>query len=549
MNNKNKIRLNWPVGIVAWVLLLLIGVLSVTPLIPPQAPLELGTSDFSVTKAFEHIERIAKEPRPIGSLANLKARTYIVTSLKKLGLETDVQIINVPDYYGAPGEMVEIANVVARIPGTAPTTALAISGHYDTFPGTPGANDDASAVAIMLEVARDILAGDPLRNDLILVFFDCEEPAPRYGSSGFMEEHAWANEVGFDINLETIGSGGQSTLIGLSGPGGWPIDQYINAVPNPAAFSFLTTTADMIGGSNSDFASFKEYGIPGFEFAYLRGSTIYHTASDSLENVSLRSLQQQGANTLALARYIGDLDFSSIQDTPGAIFFNIGNSNVIKYPDTWALPIALLSGVVLIAVGLRQKAWLKILRSFVLSIVVMLVSALVGAGIWIVLAGQRSMMGIAESYSYLAGLLVLTIGISIAVARLTRRRFGEMSDATGVVIVWWVLGLLTSLYAAGMSYLFVWPALAGGVILLWRTFPIANRQWQPIMSVPVLGCALILMLPAIDTFYMLVQPRPGNPDSQIFAVVAIPLVMLALMIELFRVFWVKQVRGLNHQYK
>ena len=44
--------------------------------------------------------------------------------------------------------------------------------HYDTFPTTVGANDNSAAVAAILETGRAILAGPPLRNDVILLFTD-----------------------------------------------------------------------------------------------------------------------------------------------------------------------------------------------------------------------------------------------------------------------------------------------------------------------------------------------------------------------------------------
>ncbi len=250
------------------------------------------------------------------------------------------------------------------------------------------------------------------------------------------------------------------------------------------------------------------------------------------------ALQQQGANTLDLTRYIGSLVFSPPGDVPNAVFFNVGRFNVVKYPISWALPIALVAGAVLAAAGWRQRTWLQILSSAAITVVMLIGSAVVGFGIWNVLAGLRSTMGVVESYLYLAGLLILVAGISIAVAQLIRRKIGALAAATGVVTVWWALGLLTSMYAPGMSYLFVWPALVGGVILLWRVSPIANRQWQPILSVPVVGTALILLVPAIDTFYQLAQPRPGNPDSELLYIIAIPVMLLAFVVELFRVFWV-----------
>ena len=305
---KDRGRSNRLAVVVSWVVLLLAGAASVAPLVPPAAFTGVDATAFSAARAFDHIERIAEEPHPIGTPANQRVRADIVGRLRVLGLEAELQTIESPDYYGGPGDSVSVVNVLARIPGTASNGTVALVGHYDTVPTTPGANDDGSAVAIMLETARAIQAGHPLRNDVILLFTDGEEPAPRFGSSAFVAEHPWAGDLGFVINLEAVGSGGPSTLIEMNGPAGWIIDRYAEAVPHPVAFSFLTATTELIGGSNSDFASFRDEGIPGVELAYVHGSPIYHTPADAPDRVSLRSLQQQGANTLALTRHIGDLE-------------------------------------------------------------------------------------------------------------------------------------------------------------------------------------------------------------------------------------------------
>jgi len=535
--------------VVFWIALLIAGVLGVAPLIPPAPSSELDKSAFTVAQAFEHIECIAQEPRPIGSSANQKVRAYIIAQLQMLGLEAEVQTSEAKDYFGGSTEIVEIGNIVARIPGTAPTTAVALVSHYDTAPSTPGANDDGSGVAIMLEAARAILAGQRLHNDVILVFTDGEEPAPRFGSSAFIAEHPLASDIGFVINLEAVGSGGQSTMTEMSGPGRWIIDRYIEAVHYPAAFSFLTTTVELIGGSNTDFATFRDEGIAGVELTYLRGSPIYHTPDDIPERVSLRSLHQQGANTLDLTRYIGNLELIPSLEDSDAVFFNIGRFSVVRYPITWALPIAILAGVALLVAGWLQRAWLRILRSVASTVIMIIGSVVMAVGIWTILAGQRSAMGVAESYLYLAGLFVLTAGIGIAVARVLRRQIGEQADATGVVIVWWVLGLITAILAPGMSNLFVWPALAGGVALLWQASPVANLRWQPILSGMIIGIALVLLIPAVDTFYQFAQPRPGNLDSQILSTIAIPIVLLALVVELFRVFWVHPTGYIDHIHR
>ena len=526
---------NWLPVVASWAVLLLAAAVAVAPLVPPAPRASREAADFSAALAFEHIQRIAQEPRPIGTPGNERARADIVERLRLLGLEPELQTIRVRDYYDPAGGSVDVVNVAARISGTAPTKAVALIGHYDTFPGAPGANDDASAVAIMLETARALLAGLRLRNDVILLFTDGEEPAPRFGSSVFVAEHPWARDIGFLINLEALGAGGPSLLAEASAPQGWIIDQYAAAVPYPAAFSFVTATAELIGGSNSDFASFREQGTAGVEFAYLHGSPIYHTPSDAPERVSLRSLQQQGANTLALTRHVGNLDLGLSRDDSRSIFFTVARLFVVRYPTAWAFPIVLLTGVVLAVAGWREPARLKALRSSGATLITVVVAALAAVGIWIRLASWRSAMGFAESYAYLAGLILLSVGVVTAVARLARRQIPAGADALGVMLVWWLLGLLAAIWAPGMSYLFAWPALAGGFVLVCRS-SFGSKRWLRLLGwALVAGTTVVLVVPAVDIFYQLAQPRPGNPDSQVLPFVAVPVLLVALKIELLRV--------------
>jgi hypothetical protein len=52
---------------------------------------------------------------------------------------------------------------------------LIVGAHYDTAPGTPGADDNASAVAALLEIIANLRTA-PLRRTLRCIFYDCEEP-------------------------------------------------------------------------------------------------------------------------------------------------------------------------------------------------------------------------------------------------------------------------------------------------------------------------------------------------------------------------------------
>jgi hypothetical protein len=530
----------WPITIASCVILLLAGALGMAPLIPPETPSD-GAGGFSTTRAYQLIERLAREPHAIGTLAIERVRATIVDELRLLGLEPELQVIETPDYFGGSSASVNVVNVVVRIPGSASTGAVAVVGHYDTVPTTPGANDDTSAVAILLEGARALLAGPRERNDVILLFTDGEEPAPRYGSSAFVTGHRWAGEIGVVINLEAVGCTGPSTLIATSGSERWLIDQYVEAAPDPMAYSYLTAITRLLGGSNSDFSVFRDRGVPGFELAYLHGSPIYHSPADTPDRVDRRSLHQQGANALALTRHLAGLDLGAAHDSGEAIFLTLGRSVVVRYPVELALPVALLAGLSLAAAGWRRrKAATRSIRwGLAGSGLVVIISALAGAGIWTLVATARSTMGLVESYAYLAALVAMTIGIAVCTGWLLRRR-GD-PDPVAVTSIWLALALLTGATAPGFSYLFGWPTLAASVVLLSSARRAHGaRPWLEFGGFTLMAATVVVLLvPPIDTLYQLAQPRPGNPDSEVLALVAVPVALIALVVELIRAHWVR----------
>ena len=131
---------------------------------------------------------------------------------------------------------------------------VVIGAHYDTVPGTPGADDNASAVAGMLELAR--LQKESLnKRNLIFVAFVNEEP-PCFGSynmgSMVYAKHLRDRKVPVDvmISLEMIGYFRKE-----------PIQKY----PLPGMGFFYPRTADFIGvvGNfrSSKYVSFVKKGI------------------------------------------------------------------------------------------------------------------------------------------------------------------------------------------------------------------------------------------------------------------------------------------------
>lgn len=104
----------------------------------------------------------------------------------------------------------QVANLVAELPGIGRENEIVVVGaHYDTVETTPGADDNASAVAVMIEVARLMRCLQP-RRTVRFVGFACEEPPHFY--TGNMGSQVYAREcrtrgdqIGGMLCLEMVG--------------------------------------------------------------------------------------------------------------------------------------------------------------------------------------------------------------------------------------------------------------------------------------------------------------------------------------------------------
>lgn len=103
-----------------------------------------------------------------------------------------------------------VRNIFAERPGMgAPEEIVLVGAHYDTVPGSPGANDNGSGVAALLELAR-LLAGQSLARTLRLVAFVNEEApffaTPEMGSLVHAQgARARGERITAMLSLETIG--------------------------------------------------------------------------------------------------------------------------------------------------------------------------------------------------------------------------------------------------------------------------------------------------------------------------------------------------------
>ena len=186
-------------------------------------------SEFSSGRALKHIEAIAARPRPIGSAAHAETRDYLLRELSSLGLTAEVQRASgVNRRTGSALSAATVENVLARLKGVTDGPAVLLVCHYDSVPAGPGASDDGSGVASLLETARALKTQTPLRNDVIFLFTDAEETG-LLGAKAFAEEHAWVKEVGVVLNFEARGHTGQSIMFETSPDNRWLVEQFASA--------------------------------------------------------------------------------------------------------------------------------------------------------------------------------------------------------------------------------------------------------------------------------------------------------------------------------
>ena len=251
----------------------------------PPAPVagDAAADTFSAERAYGLLEQLLgdESPHPMGSPGNLAVRERLVARLGALGYQAEVQ--TAPAFENRRGRL-RVHNVVATLPGTDPGGVVLLNAHYDSVHYGPGASDDGVAVAALLEVARIVKAGPPLKNTLVFLFDDGEETG-LCGAAAFCREHRLRAEVDVVINLEARGTSGSSLMFETSGDSGWLIDVFATASARPVTGSVFTTVYESLP-NDTNLTVYKAAGIPGLNFAFIGDPQNYHTKRDDLAHVT-----------------------------------------------------------------------------------------------------------------------------------------------------------------------------------------------------------------------------------------------------------------------
>ena len=169
-------------------------------------------------------------PRLATGPAFREAAAYVERRLTRAGYDVSRQRFGVPagDSWGVPVAAGTSLNVVATPPGFDPGSPHRLVGaHLDTVAVAPGAEDNASGVAVLLELARLASSGDT-RLPAVLVAFGGEEPRGpgddlhHFGSRAYVRGMSAAERRGLRgmVSLDRVGVGGRVPVCTgpLSGP-------------------------------------------------------------------------------------------------------------------------------------------------------------------------------------------------------------------------------------------------------------------------------------------------------------------------------------------
>lgn len=277
----------------------------------------LGCSTASVTpppfdgnRAFDDLtKQVSFGPRVPGTAASAACRTYVYESMKALGVVVDSQAFNFFDPYSK--SQMHAINIIIHVPGKkTDQPGLVFLAHYDSRPRTDypsdtslkdkpiaGANDGASGVAVLMELAR-LFATQPPPADIDLVLVDAED----WGKEGDTEYYLLGSKYfgssnihgryRFGIVLDMIGDKDQQIYReGFSDQYNKPLDDMIwKTASQLGIHTFIDSVKHIV---MDDHLSLNAGGVPSvdlidFDYPY------WHTDQDTPDKCSAESLSNVG---------------------------------------------------------------------------------------------------------------------------------------------------------------------------------------------------------------------------------------------------------------
>jgi hypothetical protein len=445
-------------------LVALLGALAATSMLiqPPSVRAVSNPGEFDPIRAKARLATILgnQQPHPADSFGDDAVRARLVGQIRAMGLNPilrDQFACN--EIYKQRGvTCARVRNVIVALGPTA-GKALLLNAHYDSTPVGPAAGDDGVGVATLLEVAS-ILKKEQLKRPVIFLFNEGEELG-LVGARAFMADPL-SSHVDSIINLEARGVRGSVTMFETSIPNGPAVRAFARAVDRPFANSLATDFYRQLP-NYTDVNSFSERGWLTLNFAMIGNETRYHSPGDDIAALDIRSVQQMGDQTLAVARELS----AGVPSGGGTtLFADIAGRQLVAIPATfgYALLAVLVVGFGIVAFR-RGGLW----RGLALVLAGIVASAAL-AWIGMFLMGLARPGSFWRAYPAWTHLAVHACGLLAAVAALgvIGRRLSIEHLRASYWLGFLMLGVAVFFIAPGGVIYFLLPPLVALVGILVR---------------------------------------------------------------------------------
>lgn len=436
---------------------------------PEALPAATPQTAFSAARAEQVLARILgpERPHPVSSDENAHVRDRIMGALSALGLQPFVLhgfACHTPHDYGLL-ICATVNDVVAQVkPGQG--KAIVLLAHYDSVPAGPGAADDESGVATVIETARALIAQAlPGGHPIMAVLTDGEE-ADLLGAAAFLQNQRLRARVGAVVNAEARGNRGPSLLFQTSAGDGPLVDLYAKNVQEYATSSLYHEIYKYLP-NDTDLTLFIRDGFPSYNFAFVGGVADYHTANDVRANLDPVSLQQHGDNMLGVVKGLENADFAKLHGGD-AIYFDILGRWLPRVPSFLAIPFALLAFLGMLAavfLTVRQRfegrEWLLGFAVLPALVLLALFSGFLLHAIASLISGMPD-----PAYAHPAA---FRIALAFALGGSALLVSGLARPSVSVLTPWlWLsgMGIAVAIFLPGFSPYFLLPSLVAAIVLM-----------------------------------------------------------------------------------
>jgi hypothetical protein len=351
-----------------------------------------------------------------------------------------------------------VTNIIADVsPGSGKQVLL--MAHSDSVPAGPGAGDDGSGVAVVLETIRALKARGPAGRPVTALISDGEEPG-LLGAAAYIRKAR--DGIAVAVNVDVRGDSGSSMLFQTSPGDAGLIDVYAKGVSHYATSSVSAEIYKYMP-NDTDLTPVLNAGLPGVNFAFIGDVAAYHTPLDRRANLDARSIQQQGDNMLAMADGLRRAPRAALK-SGGLAYLDVLGLWLPRLALGWVLPLSLAVFVTIALAGLLTPRERRTLSRPVLALLmpVLLVAGAVAMGF--VLHGLAAWISGQDDPSFAHPVwLRLSLGLGVwAVALLTAR----LSSAIACWLWFAGLAIACAIWLPGAAPYFLFPSLVAAPLLL-----------------------------------------------------------------------------------